>query len=83
MPILQEVKDVDLNVANTIYVQDDLHLNHEFVSLSAEIFGAGVIQVDFKQPLNAVNQINSWIVEKTKNKIKDVLTIGSYNLIRK
>ncbi|XP_051160515.1 antichymotrypsin-2-like isoform X2 [Leptopilina boulardi] len=77
--LFSEVKDVDLNVANTIYVQDDLHLNHEFVTLSAEIFGAGVIQVDFKQPLNAVKQINSWIVEKTKNKIKDVLTIGDIN----
>lgn len=78
---IQNVKDVDFSVANIIYVQNDLHLNHEFTSKSAEVFGSSVIQVDFKEALNAVDRINSWIIEKTRNKIKDLITLGNYNLI--
>lgn len=75
LALFNNVKDVDFSVANIIYVQNDLHLNHEFTSKSAEVFGSSVIQVDFKEALNAVDRINSWIIEKTRNKIKDLITL--------
>ncbi|XP_043472711.1 ovalbumin-related protein X-like isoform X2 [Leptopilina heterotoma] len=75
LALFNSVKDVDFSVANIIYVQEDLHLNHEFTSKSAEIFGSSVVQVDFKKASNAVERINSWIIEKTRNKIKDLISL--------
>lgn len=77
--LFNNLKDIDFSIANTIYIQDDLHLEHEFVSISAEIFGSSVIQVNFKETLMAVERINSWVIEKTRNKIKDLITTDDIN----
>lgn len=68
-------------MANTIYIQDEIHLVPEFVSISAEIFGADASHVNFKEALNAVKRMNSWIATKTRNKIQDIITLGDFLLI--
>ncbi|XP_033212928.1 ovalbumin-related protein X-like isoform X2 [Belonocnema kinseyi] len=72
---LINLTDLEFNVANTIYIQDEIQLIPEFVLTSAEIFGADVSHVNFKEALNTVKQINSWVATKTGNKIQDIITL--------
>ena len=67
---------MELKIANTIYIQEELQLVPYFLSSSGEIFKADVSHINFKEASKASERINLWVIEKTRNKIQEVISIG-------
>ena len=71
----------ELDVANALWIQQDLAVRSAFIgSLSSE-FGTGVWRVDFENDLSgALSAINRWTSEKTKGLIKQLFSPGSLDV---
>lgn len=69
--------DIELSLANAIYIQENVSLVPDFLSLSSDFFKSATSRVDFKNSAVSVRDINSWIEKQTKNRIKDVISAGN------
>ncbi|MBW2645389.1 MAG: serpin family protein [Deltaproteobacteria bacterium] len=70
-------RDIELNVANALWAQKDYVFLKEFLDLTAKNYGAAPNHVDFKRDCEtARKEINAWVEQKTKNKIKDLIKRG-------
>ena len=72
------VKDrFQLSIANSLWGQVDWPFLPEFLDLLAVNYGAGMHLVDFKNaPENARKQINNWVTDQTRGRIKDIIPPG-------
>jgi len=63
-----------LAVANRLWGQRDYHFLQNFLELNKLYYGAGIERIDFKaDPEKCRKIINTWVEEKTEDKIKDLL----------
>ena len=70
-------KQVSLSVANSLWCQQSYRFTANFLKLSRDDYGAVAKEVDFQQNSEAARlQINSWVADKTRNKIIDLLHPG-------
>ncbi|XP_012263035.2 antichymotrypsin-2-like isoform X2 [Athalia rosae] len=76
---LNNVTDIELNVANNIYIQENLSIVPDFLTINSKFFYSITPTVDFKDSIESSKQINSWVEEKTNNKIKDVISADDLN----
>ena len=68
----------ELVVANRLWADKGFTLKPEFTSLADASFGAAIDSVDFTNaPDGARRTINTWVAEKTAQKIPDLLPEGS------
>lgn len=68
----------ELTVANALWGQKDYKFLPEFLTLVRENYEGDLQQVDFvTQTENARNTINSWVENKTKDKIKELIKRGA------
>lgn len=81
--INKEDKEYELNTANALWVNKDFSLLDEFTSTVSKYYGGGVTEVDYSNPAQAAEIINSWIEEKTNNKIKDLVPENAINSMTK
>ena len=66
-----------LNIANSLWGQDGWPFLPEYLDLLALNYGAGMRLVDFKKdPEGARLQINDWIADQTRSRIKDIIPPG-------
>ena len=65
-------KSTTLSIANSIWYHDKCTLEDEFISVNKDNYDAEIKTVDFGSP-NAVNQINSWVSDKTNKKIPEII----------
>jgi serpin B len=65
-------QNVELSVANSIWLNTDLQLNSEYQADMKKYFDAGVSVLDFSLPASA-NTINSWVSDKTHGKITSIV----------
>ena len=66
-----------LTIANSLWGQDGWSFLPEFLDLLSANYGAGLRLVDFKDhPDSARKQINHWVADQTKNRIKDIIPPG-------
>ncbi len=77
-PTSPDVQPLQLNIANGIWAQ----ANHPFLpgtlDLLAEDYGAGIHLADFIQQAEPTRQeINQWVSDQTKGKIKDLIPQGA------
>ncbi len=63
---------VQFSIANSIWYRLGYNVLEDFISLNREYFDAAVEELDFSDP-GAVDIINGWIEEKTRDKIQDML----------
>ncbi len=71
-------KPYELSVANALWGQTGYPWDDKFLARAKERFGAGLEPVDFRaDPDGARQQVNKWVAEKTKERIKDLLPAGS------
>ncbi|PFG17828.1 serpin B [Propionicimonas paludicola] len=71
-------KDVQVNTANALWGQQDLAWQPAFLDRLTKGYGAPLNQVDFgAHPDDIRVDINKWVVDQTKDKIKDLLSQGS------
>jgi serpin B len=66
-----------LAVANRLWGQKNYDFHQDFLKLTHDHYGAGLKEVDFIQAAEAARQeINAWVTEQTKDKIKGLLPPG-------
>jgi serpin B len=74
----EDGKYLQLNIANSTWVQDGYDFLQQFLDTLALNYGAGIWLVDFQSnPEEARLAINDWVARQTEDKIKDLLPQGS------
>jgi serine protease inhibitor len=66
----------ELSVANALWGQKGYPWKNEFLELTKENYGAGLIEVDFAAAEEARKTINAWVEKQTRDKIKDLIPSG-------
>ncbi|TVQ34834.1 MAG: serpin family protein [Wenzhouxiangella sp.] len=70
----------ELSVVNRLWGHYDYEFLPEYLELVERHYGAGIERVDFESDPNAARlQINAWVEEQTRERIKDLLPSGSLN----
>lgn len=68
-------KPYELTVANALWGQTGYKFQKEFLEIMRTNYGAGFFDVNFKKDAaKIVKQINLWVEDKTKNKIKNIVS---------
>jgi serpin B len=71
-----------LNIANSLWGQEDFHFESDFLDALAGNYSAGMHQADFTaDPEAARIAINDWVSRETKEKIKDIVQKGDIKTI--
>ncbi len=66
-----------LNIANSLWAEETYDFRDEFLDLLARNYGAGLRLVDFTNQYEAARKaINTWVEQKTEDKIKDLIPEG-------
>jgi len=64
-----------LHMANRIYGEKSCKILDEFQTSCKKYYDAGLLPVSFvNEPKKAVEEINSWVLEQTNQKIKDIIS---------
>ena len=76
---LAQVDQYELRVANALYGEQSYQFQQAYLDTINGFYGTGaVVPVDFKHNFEAARlQINEWVEDQTKNRIKDLLAAGS------
>ncbi len=70
---LQRKAGVELAIGNALWINSQISLAPEFVSLCSEYFEALVQTLEMKNPASA-KIINDWVSEKTRGKIPEIVS---------
>lgn len=62
-----------MKIANSLFVQNELHINDEFLKMMKKYFNAEVNRVDFSQNVAVANYINKWVENNTNS-----MSFGSF-----
>ncbi len=74
---IQDKGKVQLSIANSLWAQESYPFLDTFLDLTKSRYGAGVRFVDFVGNTEAARvEINTWVEEQTKEKIKDLIKQG-------
>ncbi|XP_076270449.1 serine protease inhibitor 3/4-like isoform X5 [Rhynchophorus ferrugineus] len=76
---LNNVSGIELSMANKIYIKEGYELQSEFQEVTAKQFLSAVEPVNFNESEKAAKTINTWVEEKTKEKIKDLVKAEDLN----
>jgi serpin B len=69
---------LQLNIANAVWAEQTYPFQQDFLDTIALNYGAGVRLADFINQYDPVREeINRWVEEQTKDKIKDLLSKGT------
>ena len=69
--------DIELDIANSIWAQNDEQWEQAFLDVLASQYAAGVLLVDYRHDASAAESaINAWVSEQTKKRIPELLTPG-------
>ena len=69
---------MELDIANAVWTQKDYAFEQPYLDLLAVNYGAGIHLVDFiNEPGDAAQQVNHWVDEQTRGKIKDIISPDS------
>ncbi|HDL64250.1 MAG TPA: serpin family protein, partial [Proteobacteria bacterium] len=71
----------DLIVANALWGQEGYPFKPEYISLLSTGYGAVFKDTDFRESEAARKDINDWVAEKTRDKIKDLVPPGILNAL--
>lgn len=71
-------KESILNIANAIFVQNNLPINPKYQSAAMQIYGATTQKIDFRNAPAAISTINNWVNRATFGKIREILS-GSFS----
>lgn len=65
--------NIEFNLANSIWLNDNFTLQDEFKNLNEQYFDAKIEALDFSQVDKCVNIINSWVENQTEDRIKELV----------
>ena len=64
--------NVDMSIANSVWYDQYFPVKNDFLTVNSEYLNSEVIDLDFKDPAS-VDVINSWVNEKTHEKIPTII----------
>lgn len=67
-----------LNIANAIFVQNNVPINPKYQSAANQYYGATTQKIDFRNAPAAISTINKWVNRATSGKIREILS-GSFS----
>jgi serpin B len=71
-------KGIQLDIANALWAQKGEPFLPAFLKIARNDYQANLNQADFKTSADAVTgEINRWVAQKTRDKIRDILSPGS------
>ncbi|HUU64205.1 MAG TPA: serpin family protein [Dehalococcoidia bacterium] len=71
-----------LNIANSIWGQEDFEFLDEFLDVLAENYGAGLRLLDFiNAPEASRITINDWVSDRTEGRIEDLIPQGAIDIL--
>jgi len=73
MTHLLKSRGIELNIANSLWVQTGFDLLHKFTYIINRDYGGSVFNVNFKIASEACAKINGWVSEQTRNKITEIV----------
>ena len=77
---LAAAKDCEVSIANSLWGHESYPFRAGFVDLLGAEYGAPLTKVDFVgAPEAARKRINDWVGERTRGRIRNILTPGSIN----
>ena len=76
----KDQEPLQLNIANAVWAEQTYHFQQDFLDTIALNYGAGINLADFINQYEPTRkEINGWVSDKTKDKIKDLLPEGVLN----
>jgi serpin B len=76
---IQQKGHVSLEAANALWPQAGYPLLPAFLALAQEYYGVTITPVDYRRPEAARRLINTWAEEKTRGKIRELVSPGILN----
>jgi serpin B len=71
---------ITLNIANRLFAQKDYNFRQDFLSLVKQSYGAAFEPLDFvANAKGATQQINKWVADQTRDKIRDLIPADALN----
>lgn len=70
---IEKKGDVQLSIANSLWLQKGDPFLDSFLDVNKKYYGSDMYFVNFSQSSAVRNQINSWVEEKTHDKIKNLI----------
>lgn len=70
--LMNEDRKVELSIANSIWYRDGFEANQSFLQNNADYFSASIKSLDFSKQ-EAVNIINDWVKDATKDTIDKII----------
>jgi serpin B len=72
---MQRKKEIQLNIANSLWPQDKYPFLKEYLKLAKKYYRTEITPLDYKtNSEDARKKINAWVEEKTNNKIKNIIS---------
>lgn len=62
-----------LKIANSLWVNDDYSLNTDFQGVAQDFYGATAGNLNFRNPTDSANVINSWCDDNTNGLIREIV----------
>jgi serpin B len=76
LQVIQDSGDVQLIIANSLWLDQSYPLLTEYLALLKQYYDVVLTYVNYGQPETARAIINAWVDDKTKGKIKDLISKG-------
>ncbi|MGH0191415.1 UNVERIFIED_CONTAM: hypothetical protein FKN15_060752 [Acipenser sinensis] len=70
-----------VKLANSIFLQNGVHFNENFVHMMKKYFHAEIETVDFSQSAAVADRINKWVENQTENKIHDLVSADDFSSV--
>uniref|UniRef100_A0A3Q3F3X8 Serpin peptidase inhibitor, clade I (neuroserpin), member 1 n=1 Tax=Labrus bergylta TaxID=56723 RepID=A0A3Q3F3X8_9LABR len=70
-----------IRFANSLFLQEGVTFNPEFLHLMRKYFRADVETVDFSESAAVAEQINSWVENHTESKIRELLSAEDFSSV--
>ncbi|MCL2829736.1 MAG: serpin family protein [Betaproteobacteria bacterium] len=75
----QSDEQVRMVIANSLWPDKSLSIRPEYEETARNYYGAPITPVNYKDGQNAAKQINAWVEQKTRDRIRDLLSPGDLN----
>ncbi|XP_077578737.1 neuroserpin isoform X1 [Stigmatopora nigra] len=79
--LFEDESQYTVRLANSLFLQEGITFNPEFLHLMKKYFGAKVENVDFSESETVAEQINSWVENHTESKIHDLLSADDFSSV--
>ncbi|KAM4887389.1 neuroserpin isoform 1-T3 [Thomomys bottae] len=70
-----------MKIANSLFVQNGLHVNENFLQMTKKYFNAEVNHVDFSQNVAVADTINKWVENTTNNLLRDLVSPRDFDAL--